>query len=326
MGRGPSYRVAAAQEGEVGDIRSVLVVGAGAVGAAVASIIHAGKPGSLRVLADGSRISRYAADGFVINGRRFDFPLVSGESPPAEGEEPDLIILAVKNQHLKSAISGMAPFVGARSLILSLLNGISSEDELAAAFGREKIPYAMILGIDAVRNGNAIGFSGAGKIHFGDALNRPGAWSERVSRIASFFDGCGIGYVVPEDMIRSLWYKFMINVGINQASAVLRAPYRVFQRVPEAKEAMYGAMEELIAISRVKGTGLTEADLDSWFATLLGLLPEAKTSMLQDVEARRETEVEAFAGRVIALGGETGVPTPVNRLFFNLIRTIEQSY
>lgn len=308
------------------DIRSALIVGAGAVGASVASIMHASEPGSARVLADPARLARYAAQGFLINGRRFDFPLVASRSRAAAGEEPDLVILAVKNQHLEQAMTDMRPFVGPDTLILSLLNGITSEDDLAAAFGREKVPYAMILGIDAVREGEAMSFSGAGKIHFGDASNRAGALSERISRIASFFDRTGIGYVVPEDMIRSLWYKFMINVGINQASAVLRAPYGVFQRLPEAKEAMFGAMRELILISRAKGTGLSEADLDSWYGTLLGLSPDAKTSMLQDVEAGRKTEVEAFAGTVMALGEQTSVPTPANRLFFNLIRTIEQSY
>lgn len=307
-------------------IRSVLIVGAGAVGAGVASIIHSSGAASLRVLADPARLSRYEAEGFLINGRRFDFPLASDRSPTAAGEEPDLIIVAVKNQHLRGAIASMASFVGDRSLVISLLNGITSEDELAAAFGRDKVPYAMILGIDAVREGRATTFSAAGKIHFGDAANPPGAWSERVSRIASFFERCGVGYVVPEDMIRTLWFKFMINVGINQASAILRAPYGAFQRLPEARESMDAAMRELIAISKAKGTGLVESDLDTWYATLRSLSPDAKTSMLQDVEARRKTEVEAFAGTVISLGKETGVPTPVNGLFFNLIRAIEQSY
>lgn len=307
-------------------IESVLLVGAGAVGSAVSTVIQRGAPGSLRVLVDADRHERYRKDGFVVNGSRVDFPLASGAAPPTPGKEPDLVILAVKNQHLARAIAEMAPFVGSHTLVLSLLNGISSEDELAAAFGREKVPYAMILGIDAVREGNATTFAAAGKIYFGDAHNAVGFRSERVSRIAAFFDRAGIGYVVPEDMIRALWYKFMINVGINQASAVLGATYAAFQRIPEAREAMEAAMRELIAISRAKGTGLVEADLGSWYDTLAGMSPDAKTSMLQDVEARRKTEVEAFAGTVIALGKETGVPTPVNRLLFDLIRTIEQSY
>jgi 2-dehydropantoate 2-reductase len=308
------------------EIRSALIVGAGAVGASIASIIHGNEPGSVGILADPPRMSRYGTDGFVINGKRLDFPLVSTSIFPIRGEEPDLIILAVKCHNLARAISDMAPFVGDRTLILSLLNGITSEDELATAFDRKKVPYAMILGIDALREGNATSFAAAGKIHFGDARNEPGAWSGRVSRIAAFFDRTGVGYTVPEDMVRSLWYKFMINVGINQTSAVLRAPYGVFQSIPEAREAMEGAMRELIAVSRAKGTGLTEADLDSWYDTLQGFSPDLKTSMLQDVEAGRKTEVEAFSGTVIALGEETGVPTPVNRLLFDLIRTMEQRY
>jgi 2-dehydropantoate 2-reductase len=308
----------------MGEIRSVLIVGAGAVGAAVASILQDSGEAAVSVLADSSRMARFAAEGFVLNGRRVDFPLLPAGD--RRGETADLVILAVKNHHLARAIEDMAPFVGEGSLILSLLNGITSEEDLAAAFGPEKVPYAMILGIDAVRIGNATTFSSAGKIHFGDARNLRGAPSDRVSRIASFFDRCALGYVVPEDMIRALWYKFMINVGINQASAVLRATYDAFQRLPEARRVMEASMRELIEISRALGTGLAASDLESWRGTLLDLTPGAKTSMLQDVEARRKTEVEAFAGTVIGLGEKAGVPTPVNRLLFDMIRTIEQSY
>ena len=85
-------------------------------------------------------------------------------------------------------------------------------------------------------------------------------------------------------------------------------------------------MRELVEISGALGTGLAEADMGSWMGTLRGLSPEAKTSMFQDVAAKRKTEVEAFAGTVIKLGEKTGIPTPVNRLLFDMIRTIEQSY
>jgi 2-dehydropantoate 2-reductase len=278
------------------------------------------------VLADSARLGRFEAEGFLLNGERMRFPLLPAGVSPRAGEEPDLVILAVKNHHLERAIADMGPCVGERTLVLSLLNGITSEDDLAAAFGRERVPYAMILGIDAVREGNATVFSSAGKIHFGDAKNAEGAWSPRVSRIASFFDRCGLGYVVPADMIRALWYKFMINVGINQASAVLRATYEPFQVLDEARRVMEAAMRELVEISGALGTGLVEADMLSWMGTLRGLSPDAKTSMYQDVAAGRKTEVEAFAGTVITLGEKTGIPTPVNRLLFDMIRTIEQSY
>ena len=127
-------------------------------------------------------------------------------------------------------------------------------------------------------------------------------------------------------MIRSLWYKFMINVGINQASAVLRAPYGVFQDMPEAKEVMESAMRETVALSEALGTGLSGPDVATWYDTLKNLAPDGKTSMLQDVEAKRKTEVDAFAGTVLRLGEAAGLAVPVNRTLYNLIRAIERGY
>jgi 2-dehydropantoate 2-reductase len=190
------------------DIQSALVVGAGAVGCAIADVIAERRPAAVRVLASTDRLKRYRSEGFVINGRRREFTLVT----PEQAAPADLVIVAVKNHHLPCAIKDMSRHVGPSTLILSLLNGISSEDALASAFGREKVPYAVVIGIDAVREGNATRFSSAGKIHFGDAVNAEGAWSERISRIADFFSRTGVAYVVPPDMLKTLWYKYMINV------------------------------------------------------------------------------------------------------------------
>jgi 2-dehydropantoate 2-reductase len=304
------------------EIRSVLIVGAGAVGSAVASIIDEHEPGSVSVLAGPDRIGRYRSEGFIVNGKRRDFPLVE----VGERAERDLIIVAVKAHQLARAICDMRSQVGEGTLILSLLNGISSEDELAAAFGRERIPYAMVLGIDAVREANSTDFGFSGAIHFGEARNPAGAWSENVSRIASFFKRAGVPYVVPEDMTRTLWYKFMVNVGVNQASAILRADYSSFQTIPQARRVMEAAMREVVALSKALGTGLADADIASWDETLSRLGPAGKTSMLQDVEARRKTEVEIFAGAVVELGRRAGVPTPVNALFLDMIQAIEAAY
>jgi 2-dehydropantoate 2-reductase len=302
------------------EIQNVLFVGTGAVGSACAEIISKKIPDAVSVLADGERLERYRAEGFVVNGKRHDFPLVS----PDKAERADLIIVAVKNYQLARAVKDMEKAVGPDTLILSWLNGITSEEEIAAAYGAAKTPYAMILGIDAVREGNSTVFSSSGKIHFGDAVNKTGAWSGRVSRIASFFDKTGVPYVVPPDMVRNLWYKFMINVGINQASAILKAPYAVFQKDKDAKAVMKAAMEEVVALSKALGTGLDEGDIEAWNETLMGLGPEQKTSMLQDVEARRRTEVDAFAGTMIALGRKAGIDVPVNKTLYSLLKVMER--
>jgi 2-dehydropantoate 2-reductase len=124
-------------------------------------------------------------------------------------------------------------------------------------------------------------------------------------------------------MIRLLWWKFMINVGINQASAVLRAPFSVFQTSQEARDLMESAMREVIMLSEKAGVNLSEEDIEKFHSVLHSISPQGKTSMLQDIEAGRKTEVEMFAGKVIELGTRLHVPTPVNQKLFDAIKKIE---
>lgn len=313
------------------EIEHVLIVGSGAIGSAIASIITEKLPGCISILADGERFERYSRDGFIVNGKTYYFPVVT---PISTHRQFDLVVVAVKNHHLPEAMQQMKALVGPNTTILSLMNGISSEEQLGAQFGAgpgapEGVrlpPYAMILGIDAVRIGNETRFISPGKIFFGEALNNKSALSPRVQRIATFFNKVGIPYEVPENMIRSLWYKFMINVGVNQASAILRAPYRLFQTNPEAKAVMETLQREVIALSQVMGINLNEQDLANWEKTLAGLHPDNLTSMCQDVLANRKTEIEMFAGTVVQLGKQHGVATPANEVVFNLIKALETSY
>ena len=97
----------------------------------------------------------------------------------------------------------------------------------------------------------------------------------------------------------------MVNVGVNQCSAVTRGRYGLFQTVAEAKELADATMREVIALSEKAGVNLNEADLERWYGVLAKLDPGSRTSMLEDIESRRRTEVDAFAGTVCALGKNT---------------------
>ena len=143
-------------------------------------------------------------------------------------------------------------------------------------------------------------------------------------RVQAAFDRAGLMYETPPDMIRMLWWKFMINVGINQASAVMRASFGVFQSSPEAQALVDTLMREVIVIAERIGVNLVEKDLDDWNAVLKTLSPKGKTSMLQDIEAGRKTEVEVFAGKVVELGRKHGIPTPVNQTLLSIIHVLEQ--
>jgi len=301
------------------EVRTVTIVGAGAVGGAVAAMLHdAGEEVSL--LGSGERRHRLEREGLVVNRKSYRLPVVNPEEP---ANPADIVIVAVKHHHLEGAIGDMAHVVGPETIIMSLMNGVESEERLGRTYGDDVVLPATIVGIDALREGNRITYSKRGKIFFGAADGRETA---RVGWVRALFDRAGIAYEIPADMRRTIWWKFMINVGVNQVSAALRAPYGVFQAPGEARLVMEAAMREVTALAGKLTIPLTEADIAGWYPILEGLSPEGKTSMLQDVEAGRKTEVEMLAGKVIELGGRLGVPTPVNERLFMVIRKIEESY
>jgi 2-dehydropantoate 2-reductase len=302
-------------------INTIAVIGAGAMGACYASKFYEIDHNCISFVATGDRYDRLKEKGLIVNDKHYFFNVIRPEekAPPS-----DFIIVAVKHHHLEEAIRDISNRVGENTLIISIMNGIESEERIAAVYGADKLLYALAVGIDATRYGNSVTFSQQGKLFFGDAHNPH--LSERVLRVQSLFDQAGIIYEIPEDMIRTLWWKFMINVGVNQTSAALGAPYSVFQNSREARELMESAMKEVITIAQAEGIHLVEEDIEEWNSFLVTLSPQGKTSMLQDVEAKRKTEVEMFAGKVIELGKKHRIPTPINQTLYRFIKVIEESY
>ncbi len=303
------------------EIKKVAILGAGAMGAYFASCFYDTPGFSTVLIADGQRLEKLAKDGLVVNGKPYLIPTVSPQA--AEGPV-DLIIVGLKHHHLAGAIQNLGKLVGDSTLFLSVMNGLESEEIIAARYGQDKILYAISLGIDAVREGNRVSFSNPGTHYFGEAQNV--TLSPRVQRVQAAFAKAGIRYATPEDMTRMLWWKFMINVGVNQASAVMRAPYHFFQNDPEAQGLMEALMQEVVALAQAKNVNLTQQDIRDWYPVLNKLSPQGKTSMLQDIEAGRKTEVEVFGGKAVSLGQELGIPTPANQTVVQIIHVLEQNY
>jgi 2-dehydropantoate 2-reductase len=302
-------------------IERVSVIGVGAMGAFYASKLFDMDKECVTVIAGGERYDRLKEKGLIINKKHYLIPVVRPEDTRTPSH---LIIVAVKHHHLPQAIKDIKNVVGENSIIISVMNGVTSEEQIGAVYGMNKVLYAVALGIDALRQGNSVTYTTQGKLLFGEAKNP--ILTERVKRVQSLFDRAGIIYETPEDMIRILWLKFMINVGINQVSAVLRAPYGVFQTSKEAKEIMEEAMREVVTIAKAAHVHLSEEDIQQWYTVLSTLSPQGKTSMLQDVEAKRKTEVEMFAGKVTELGKTYDIPTPVNQTLLRMLKVIEQQY
>ena len=301
-------------------INSVLLAGAGAIGLSVAQTIYKSEPSSISILAKGERLERYRKNGLWVNGEKLDFRLT-------EGEKADLIIIACKFYHLDQIIEDIRACVDKNTVILSLLNGISSEEIIGRRLGRERPPLAMIIGTDAFHKGEETTYTRKGTIHFGDTDGKNG---EREDAIAEFFTRIGVEFILEPNMKRKLWYKFMINVSLNQVTAVLRLPYGAIQNkggsceIPEARILAEKTMREVIAVANAEGIDLNESDIGSSLDATNLLSSEGFTSMCQDVLAGRKTELEMFSPVVMEMAQKHGISVPLNEALYLQLRTIER--
>lgn len=300
-------------------IQKVAIIGAGAMGSYFAGRFFDTDGFSTVLIAKGQRLDKLKTRGLVINGKSYPIPAIH----PDEADSPvDLIIVALKHHHLEEAVQGLEKLVSDSTTIISVMNGLESEEYIGSIYGMNKVLYTISVAIDAVRHGNQTTYTKPGKHYFGEADNT--RLSQRVLWVQEAFDRAKIVYETPKDMIRMLWWKFMINVGMNQASAVMRAPYGVFQTSPDAQDLMEALMKEVIALTDVMGVNLNNQDIEEWYQFLNVLSPQGKTSMLQDIEAGRKTEVEIFGGKVVELGNTHGVETRTNQTVLQIIRVLEQ--
>jgi 2-dehydropantoate 2-reductase len=304
------------------EIKKVSIIGLGALGILFGNHFAKKMPKEdVRIIADLERINKYRSEDVYCNGEPCSFNYVTPEEPC---EPADLLIFSVKYEGLHDAIQAVRHHVGKDTIILSALNGITSEGIIGQVYGMDKILYSVAQGMDAVKVGNQLTYDHMGMLCFGD--QEPGITSDKVKNVAAFFDKIDFLYEVDTNMNKRLWGKFMLNVGVNQTVAVYKSNYGEIQRDGEARETMIAAMREVITLSEYEEINLTEADLNYWLSVLATLSPEGKPSMAQDLEARRYSEVALFAGAVLEMGEKHRLPTPVNKKLFDTIKSIESSY
>lgn len=296
------------------EIRRVALIGVGAVGTVLAVRLQACLGEGFSLIADPKRQERLRRDGILFNGVRYDFPFAE------EGTAQELILIATKATALPEVMERIAPYIGESTLILSLLNGIDSEERLASRFGAEHLLYSYFLGHPSMREGNRVAHDGTYRIYFGEADNRQ--VSERVERVRHLFDRARIPYEIPQDMRAALWQKFIINIGCNQTTALLSRPYGHLQENAEALRLARLMMDEAAEVARRIGLSNPQEMVEEAVRVIRLMNSGGKSSMQQDVEAGRETEIEIFAGTLCRLADSLGYDVPWNRAAYQIISAL----
>ena len=293
-------------------MKNVLICGLGAVGLtyAVKWKKHPDKC-NLKILVDKERFERYSVQKPVFNGEILEFDYIL---PDGRDFSADLIIIATKFQGLESAVNNIKNFVTPDTRIISLLNGVSSEEIISRRYPEARVLKSYFIGHSAVRDGNSVTQDGIGEIVL-----------EYDEEIIRFLDECDIKYSIPEDINYALWLKFTMNIFSNQISAILNMNFGELKRNKTFRETAKKIISEVRSIAEKKGVKNLEALESDAFKALDRMCDEGKTSMHQDILAGRKTEVDMFAGEIIKLGKEFGIPTPYNQTLYDLIKIKEEN-
>lgn len=300
-------------------IKNVSLIGLGAMGVFFAPRLeeHLGRE-NFCVIAQGKRKERLENEGVTVNGVNHRFRICT----PREGCETDLIIMAVKDMGLSQAIEDIRMFVGEKTQILCVMNGVESEKKVADVYGWDHVLYSYMRMSIVMKDGRADFDPYWGKVYFGEAQNE--IYTERVQMVSELMERCDIPYKIEKDMMWGLWFKYMCNVGENLTCALLGIPFGAFRDSEEANEIRWAAMKEVQAVAKAKGITITDEQMRKQYETVCRIPYDNKPSTLQDLEAGRKTEIDMFAGSMVRMGKELGIDTPVCWMFLQGIRVLEE--
>lgn len=312
-----------------GSVQRVAIIGFGSLGAMYAGCFgRAMGEDGVFVVADPARTAVYRSQPTVFNGEPIRATYLTYEEAAAQAEaQPfDVVLYAVKYGALEEALAQSAPMVGPSTVVVSVLNGVTSEEVLAAAFGWERVLLCVAQQMDSRKQGFTVEAGCVGVLALGVRDPSDPVQQAALARVTAWLDAIGQPYICPEDIQHQLWGKLICNVGVNQACAVYDCCFDGIHAPGEPREAMIRAMEEVAAVARACGIGLTSDDVAYWLDIIDHLNPAGLPSLRQDVLARRPTEVELFSGTINRLGRQHGVPTPQNEEFYRAIKAIEAGY
>lgn len=231
----------------------------------------------------------------------------------------DLVILFVKDTASEAALAANAALIGKNTLLLSLQNGMGNEEIMERHAAREHV----LLG---TTKHNCVTVAPGVIFHSGSGLTRIGSPDGRVAQavtVVRAFAGCGVEAEVSRSVRRLLWEKLFVNLSVNPVTALLDCTMSVCVEDAGVRELIRSLIQEAAAVAAADGEAFDAGSVYESVLATARTLAAGKTSMCQDIEHGRRTEIDFINGAVVRLGQKYGVPTPYNETVAALIRARE---
>lgn len=294
--------------------KKVALIGAGAVGAYFIYGFSELEDLDFCIVAEGERRESLIRDGVTINEKTY-FPKIR---TPEEAKGADLILVCTKYQGLPGTLGMLETMVEKDTAVISLLNGIDSEEIIAERIGAEHLIYS-VMRIQSERKDGKIRFNPETTI--GVTVGEKGSEevSERVQAFLDLMKRAGLRCFFAKDIIFNQWSKYASNIIFNLPQAVLGVGFGAYydsEYVGIISEKMFDEVNRVAVAEGIEG--LKPADWRS------ACLPKARFSTLQDLDAGRVTEIDMFVGALLKLAKKHGLEVPFCEYTYYAIKALEE--
>lgn len=242
---------------------------------------------------------------------------------PVDVAPVDLVLVFVKCYQTEVAVRSAAPLLDGDTVVLSLQNGWGNAPRIAEIVGEERVLVGITYHSSTVLGPGHVLHAGYGPTFIGEL---DGRISERLNRVAEVFTNSNFEVTSSPAILTEIWSKLALNVCTLPTSALLRFHADQLIEHGGTLELMRALLRETIIVADAQGIKLDE---DERWEAITGLLKRAvgaKSSMLQDVEKRRPTEIDVINGAVVAAGHRLNIPTPFNEAMVWLIKSLEETF
>ncbi len=299
-------------------MKQILMVGAGSVGGFFgAQLAKANLPVSF--LLRPKTLAAVKQNGLTIRSAQGSFTVhPPASSDPRELAKPDLIILSVKAYDLDEVLTQIEPVMTDRTVILTLQNGVDTEDRIVARFHRDCVVGGIAFIYSKIVEPGVIDHYKRGAVSVGELM---GHHSARVLAIADLFKQAGIPCQLADDIRRSKWEKMCWNCVFNPLTVLIDDKVAKALDHPEMLRVIHQIVGEIVAVAATVKVPLA-ADMADKVVRWTQEIRDIHTSMYDDWKAGRQTEIDYLNGYVAKLGRELGIPTPLNEMLTAVIKTI----
>lgn len=294
----------------------VAVIGAGAIGSYFIAGLSKKLGQNLWVVAEGERKERLAKNGILVNDKQISLHVKTAE----EAAGADLLLVTVKYGALKESLPLIEKIVAKHTVVLSPLNGVDSEKIIGDTIGMEHMVTSMIK-IASQRVGNRICYNPkiTQGIFFGE---ENGEKSERILAIQELFDGTDVNYRISDNIQQDIWFKYALNISKNLPQAIINCGFGAYAESEHLTYISDRLRQEVVLVAAAKGIDIS--DTNNPASQNATVSPTSRFSTLQDLDAKRQTEIEMFSGAMIRMGKELGIETPFNEFAYHAIKCLEE--